>query len=439
MSAKFSENKRRNIVIILISIMIGLLGGFGFYQANKEDTTEEIIQNAINEVKDYITTYNMTTEEIKELPSTEIHVQTIEDEENQEQEVENEGFELQGEIAYEGDKAVSWDVELGDYIGLTYYSQIDNRWANKMYSSIKDPTQTIGTSGCGPTCASMIVTATKGAITPDIMSDLFVKYGYRSSNNGTYWSAFRAIADEFDIGYQETSNIDKALQLLQNKNYVVVSVGNGLFTTGGHFIVLTRIEDNVIEVYDPYLYAGKFETSTRRGKATVNGNKVYVTVDNFKKYANFKNAFCYKYDNMQVNDTKPIITATYTRYVKTNTGIGVNVRNKPNGTKIGALVDGTKVTVYETNSNWSRIGDDRWVCSDYLATDNKKSIYKTVTAKSGLNIRYKATTGAKRISGVAYNKQVEVLEENVSTSNGHKWDKIKYSNVIGYVANTYLK
>ena len=138
-----------------------------------------------------------------------------------------------------------------------------------MYSSVGNINQTIGSSGCGPTCASMIVTATKGTITPDKMSDLFVRYGYRSANQGTYWSAFRAVADEFNIGYTETTDIQKALQLLQNNHYVVSSCGNGLFTTGGHFIVLTKVENGIIEVYDPYLYSGKFYTSTRTWKATV--------------------------------------------------------------------------------------------------------------------------------------------------------------------------
>lgn len=103
----------------------------------------------------------------------------------------------------------------------------------------------------------MVVTACKGAITPDTMAVLFTRYGYRSANNGTYWSAFRAVADEFNIGYTETTEIKRALQLLQSNNYVVVSVGNGLFTTGGHFIVLTELNGNTITVYDPYLYARK--------------------------------------------------------------------------------------------------------------------------------------------------------------------------------------
>ena len=92
----------------------------------------------------------MSDAEIKDLPTTEIEAQTEEQEKevSEEQEVESEGFELQGNIAYEGDRARRWNVELGDYKGLTYYSQIDNRWRNKMYSSIGDSTQTIGTSGC---------------------------------------------------------------------------------------------------------------------------------------------------------------------------------------------------------------------------------------------------------------------------------------------------
>ena len=93
---------------------------------------------------------DMTEEEIKELPTTEIKEQTEEQEKEvaKEQEVEAEAFKLQGEIAYEGDRARTWNVELGDYKGLTYYSQLDTRWSSKMYSSVGNSTQTIGTSGC---------------------------------------------------------------------------------------------------------------------------------------------------------------------------------------------------------------------------------------------------------------------------------------------------
>ena len=44
-----------------------------------------------------------------------------------------------------------------------------------------------------------------------------------------------------------------------------------------------------------------------------------------------------------------------------------------------------------------------------------------------------------RLGGVACGEKVEVFTENVAKNNGYNWDKVKYGNVVGYVANTYLK
>ena len=379
--------KKSLIIVIILGCLLILkcLAGIVIKNENLNNSIDEM-QNVIN---NEIQFYEMTEEEIIELKTAEIIEQNEIDEQNLEQEVEDEGFELQGDIAYEGDKARSWNVTLGNYKGLTYYSQIDNRWRNKRYSSTGNASQTIGSSGCGPTSASMIVTACKGAITPDVMSDLFVKYGYRSANNGTYWSAFRAIADEFDIGYSETTNFQRAIELLRNNNYVVASVGNGLFTTGGHIIVLTGIDGDTIKIYDPYLYAGKFETSTRRGKVTVVGNTVYVSVQNFRNYANAKGFFCYKHDeNVQENNVKPVDVQPYTRYVKANGGL--NIRSSPNGNRIGAIRNGEQITVYETLENWSRIGNGRWVSSEYLVS-SLSSYTDYVHSNNYLAGRYKVT------------------------------------------------
>ena len=383
-----NDSKKRNIVLIIATIIVAILSGLGFYNVNKDNTSENIAGEVINELKDYITTYNMSEEEIEELPSTEIIEQTEDEEKSLEQEVESEAFELQGEVAYNGSSEYP-SISLGNYTGLTYYSQIDSRWKNHVYTAVGDSSQTIGTSGCGPTSAAMIVTAIKGTITPDEMGDLFVQYGYRSANSGTYWSAFRWVADVFDIEYQETTDIDKAIELLRNDNYVVCSVANGLFTSGGHFIVLTEINGDTITVYDPYLYAGKFDTSTRRGKVIVDGNIVYCSIDNFRNYANYRGFFAYKHSGNVQENTSTVTTSTYTRYVKVNTRL--NVRNGIWGTVVDKLYNGDRVTVYETSGNWSRIGDNRWVCSDYLvpSTSNSKKYTKgsyTVTA-SLLHVR----------------------------------------------------
>lgn len=190
--------------------------------------------------------------------SAEIPNLTVQDEENlEEQEVEDEGFELQGEIAYEGGKSRSWNLNIYGEPKLTYISQIDNRWKNYPYTVTNNKSQTIGKSGCGVATAAMIIDSIVGNVSVTELADVFVKYGYRSPNNGTYWSANRAIADEFNIEYQETSNFSVMLEKLKNNNYIIASVGNGLFTTGGHYIMIYGVDENNLKIYDPFLYKGK--------------------------------------------------------------------------------------------------------------------------------------------------------------------------------------
>lgn len=424
------KNKGYKILAIIIVIVLCLSVYFGL--STRLEPREETKQE--NVVENNIQTYEMSTEDIEELSTTEIVEQTEAEEETagNEQEVESETFEEQGEIAYEGSNEYP-QVSLGNYTGLTYYSQIDTRWKNHQYSSVGDSSQTIGTSGCGPTSAAMVVTAIKGTITPNQMGDLFVQYGYRSASNGTYLSAFRWVADVFNIGYQETYSLDTAVDLLKDNNYLIVSVGNGLFTTGGHLMVITGIEGDTLKIYDPYLYSGKFDTSTRRGKVIVSGNTVYCSVDNFRRYANYTRFFAYKHDGNVQENTSNVTTSTYTRYVKTSTGVGVNVRNAPNGSKISALSDGTSVTVTEINGNWSKISRpiSGWVSSDYLVSTYTSSISNNTVGQTR-KIKACYLYSNSNLSGTRYtykaNTTVTILD-NISSS----VDKVRV-NATGRVA-----
>lgn len=307
------DNRKKKIILVIIASILAVVGVFcGVYFPDNEinntiGQVQNIVQDEIQAIDENVIIEDITENE--ELSSTENTIEEATIEEEQELEVEEtnieiEGFELENEadISYDGDRAKSWNVELGEYKGLTYYSQIDSRWKNNLYTSTGNRTQTIGSSGCGPTCASIVVSSIKGSITPDLMSNAFVEHGFRSANNGTYWSAYRDVADQFNIGYTETSDIQKALELLRNNNYIIASCGNGLFTTGGHYIVIVGIEGNTLKIYDPYNYPGKFETSTRRGKVVVEGNTIYCSLDNFKNYANYKGFFCYQ--NIDHNESK---------------------------------------------------------------------------------------------------------------------------------------
>lgn len=219
-----NKDKIIGIFLVIISVLILFFECYVKYQK-----TGEIDENKIGQA------LNIIQDEIKELnqSSTEIPQMSEKDEQDLEkQEVEDENFELQGEIAYEGGKSETWNLEAKGQPQLTYISQIDSRWRYYPYTSIGSTSQTIGSSGCGVASATMIIDSIIGNVSVTDVADTFVKYGYRSANNGTYWSAYRAIADEFNIEYQETSNFDTMLNKLRNNNYVICSVGNGLFTTG---------------------------------------------------------------------------------------------------------------------------------------------------------------------------------------------------------------
>ena len=230
----------------------------------------------------------------------------------------------------------------------------------------------------------MIVSSIKGSINPKEMADLYVKYGYRSSNQGTYWSAFKWTADVFNIEYSECYRLDDAIAKLRNNNYIIASCNQGLFTYGGHFVVLVGIDGNYIKIFDPYLYEGKFATSTRIGKAKVSGNTVYVSIDNFREYANYQKFFCFK--NSETN-------------VKENT------------TETG--------TTGNTESNGKAV-----------------NYQVRITANGGLNIRSGAGIEYSRVGGYTKNSVVTILEErNGFGKTDRGWISLTYTNVYSNGGN----
>ena len=309
----------------------------------------------------------------------------------------------QENISYDGTNTGNGLSLLGKCTGLTYYSQADSRLANKPYTSINNKSQTMKSSACGPTCAAMVVSSSKGAILPTTMAQLFVDNGYRTRDNGTAWAAFPFIADYFDFNeYHTTSNFDTMLKYLKTDKdkdgiadyFVIASVGSGLFTTGGHYISLVADNGSLMTVFDPFNYYGKFDTASRRAAGvTVSGNSAFVSESSFKKYANAKQYWIFSNDNKakptsNSNNKKPVSTSvSYTRYVATQSQ-PLNVRSGP-GTNykiVRSLKKGSKVTVTATSGSWSKIGNDEWVSTSYLSATK-------VTGSNNSTVKYKSTVG----------------------------------------------
>ena len=258
-------NKRQKLLLGIILGFAIVLGAIlncretGELNKNEIKKGTGIIENAVidyydNSIPDYQPT--IITDETQDIIDETIKTtfqgedvstkEVIESSEEEEKEITDEGaLEVdavieQENISYDGTNTGNGLNLLGAYQGLTYYSQADSRWAEDMYSSIGDSSQTMRSSACGPTSAAMIVSSSKGSILPTTLANLAVDNGYRTAGNGTAWSFFSCIADYFDFNeYYTTSNFNVAMNYLRqkdaagnNKYYIVVSCGSGLFTTG---------------------------------------------------------------------------------------------------------------------------------------------------------------------------------------------------------------
>lgn len=144
------------------------------------------------------------------------------------------------------------------------YLQTDPRWKNKDYSARTGESRkrTIGTSGCGPTCAAMLIeTMTGKTFTPADACAWSLKRGYKAPNQGTYYSYFTPQFHAFGIKCEQLNwkNVygkpsdpvhKKAFDLLKQGYYLIACMGKGLWTNSGHFVVVWW-QDGKVRINDP--------------------------------------------------------------------------------------------------------------------------------------------------------------------------------------------
>lgn len=140
-----------------------------------------------------------------------------------------------------------------------YYMQTDPRWGDKPYTIDGDKDETIGHSGCGPTCMAMIIaTWLDPGITPVQTCKLAIEMADRTANDGTEWEYFKHMAARYNLPFKQAGNFKDVLTAIQAGALVVCSMGRkssterGYFTTGGHYILAWGVDPNGnILVNDP--------------------------------------------------------------------------------------------------------------------------------------------------------------------------------------------
>ena len=345
------NNKKKILTgIVVILAVLGALASIYFPNSKInnviDETKNELIKEIVvsEETQSEVADTKNAVENGRKVETKEIAKSTIKEEEEvtdegaDEKLLEADGLVEQENISYNGDNAGKGLNLLGKWQGPTYYSQADSRWASKLYTSTSNKTQTMKSSACGPTSGAMVVSSAKGAILPTTLARLSVDNGYRTANSGTAWAFFPFIADYFGFKeYHKTSDFNKAMDYLKQKNeigtskyYIIASCGSGLFTTGGHYIVLASLDGNTIQVMDPYLYNGKFNTASRRNaNVKVKGTSAYVSKENFKKYANANSFWIFSNDkgNEQKKSNDSQVKKTTTKKTTSNKKAKSKVKN----------------------------------------------------------------------------------------------------------------
>ena len=127
--------------------------------------------------------------------------------------------------------------------------QWDERWGYAFYAD-----DMIAVNGCGPTAIAMVAAGLTGdnTVTPYKVAQFSAENGYYAGDSGTSWTLMTDGAQQFGIYGEELGlSEDAVFSALGNGHPIICSMRPGDFTTTGHFIVLTGIEDGKIRVNDP--------------------------------------------------------------------------------------------------------------------------------------------------------------------------------------------
>lgn len=263
---------------------------------------------------------------------------------------------------------------------MYYYNQLD--YSNEQYNKPDGTKTNLAIAGCGPAAACIAINNACGKelYTVTQLRDLAQSSGARISNGTDIDKLLRAICKAHpEFSFKATQLNKELLAHLKNGGMAIINQGDAynVFSTAGHFVVAVQLfGTDVVDVYDPQLYDGKYSIAPRPSRielATVYGAR--VKIDEVSKATQDRNP-CYwliSYDKPKAPAHKVSYTVgrTYTLQtdLKIRTGAGTNYaqmkrsqltadaqQNSLNET-MAVLKKGTKVTVQEIK--W--IGEDAWL------------------------------------------------------------------------------
>lgn len=144
------------------------------------------------------------------------------------------------------------EVDLSGYESsdtVPLFLQWDPQWGYEKYGS-----DFLAITGCGPTCLAMAGYYLTGDenMTPGQIARFAEKNGYYESGYGSSWKLISEGAGKLGLTATELPLVKKKMvDALEAGKPIILAMGPGDFTTTGHYILLTGVEDGAFRVNDP--------------------------------------------------------------------------------------------------------------------------------------------------------------------------------------------
>ncbi len=144
------------------------------------------------------------------------------------------------------------ETELMDtIIPIEMYYQGDSQWSHHLYGNV-DP---MASHGCGPTALAIAVSSLSDTSCTPIDAAIWADdNGYHASGQGSYHEIIPEGAKAYNLTVERinTLTFEFAESILSRGKLIVLLVGPGDFTDGGHFIIIHGYTpDGLLYVADP--------------------------------------------------------------------------------------------------------------------------------------------------------------------------------------------
>ena len=163
-----------------------------------------------------------------------------------------------------------------------FYCQLDH--PEMPYPSPTSPHGTIADNGCGVCAASMLVENMLGLpFSLEESAKLATACGAREGFGTDFFFFAKALAERFPLAVTDTEDAAEAMAFLRAGRGMVVAntYGDregytGVFSDGGHYILLIAAQGSDVAVLDSCYRPGRYDVPGRAGKVRMEGNVAWA-------------------------------------------------------------------------------------------------------------------------------------------------------------------